>query len=41
MPVPLTRGTDFLVIMTMMINVMVMMAMMELVVKMVTKKISS
>ena len=41
LPPPLTRGTDFLVIMTMMINVMVMMAMMELVVKMVTKKISS
>ena len=42
MPVPLTRGTDFLVIMMMMmINVMVIMIMMELVVKMVTKKISS
>ena len=43
LPPPLTRGTNFLVIMmTMIVMVMmIMMELMELVVKMVTKKISS
>ena len=41
LPPPLTRGTDFLLIMMMMINMMAIMIMMELVVKRVMKMISS